>query len=327
MTRTTGRVLRLLTLLQSRRVWTGVALSERLGVNGRTIRRDVERLRELGYSIEASAGPGGGYRLAAGNATPPLLLEDDEAVVVAASLTAAARSVAGTAEMALRVLVKLDQLLPQRLRHRLTALQAVTLPLAPADTVADPFVLMTIATACQDHETLRFTYRDRRGEVTSRTVEPGSLVHTGKVWYLAAWDLDREDWRTFRVDRVDARTSLLRGARFSPREPVVDFATLVSRSISAYSGQFVVRLEVEVPAHRMAEMMPPWLGAVDPVDEQRCILSIGLDDLEQLPSYVGHVRARFTLIEPAEAAVHLRAMADRLHAAIDRSGPGSPTAT
>lgn len=317
MTRTTGRVLRLLTLLQSRRVWTGVALSERLRVNGRTIRRDVERLRELGYSIEASAGPGGGYRLAAGNATPPLLLEDDEAVVVAASLTAAARSVAGTAEAALRVLVKLDQLLPQRLRHRLTALQAVTVALAPTDTVADPFVLMAIATACQDRETLGFTYRDRRGEVTTRSVEPGSLVHTGKVWYLAAWDLDREDWRTFRVDRIDARSGLLRGVRFSPREPPQDYATMVSRSISASSGQFVVRLRLPAPAHRARETMPPWLGAVDPVDDGCCILSIGLDDLDDLSAYVGHLRVDFELIEPAEASVHLRGQAQRFLRAID----------
>jgi predicted DNA-binding transcriptional regulator YafY len=316
MTRTTGRVLRLLTLLQSRRVWTGVALSERLRVNGRTIRRDVERLRELGYAIEASAGPGGGYRLAAGNATPPLLLEDDEAVVVAASLTAAARSVAGTAEAALRVLVKLDQLLPQRLRHRLTALQAVTVALAPTDTVADPFVLMAIATACQDRETLGFTYRDRKGEVTTRSVEPGSLVHTGKVWYLAAWDLDRQDWRTFRVDRIDGRSGLLRGVRFAPREPPQDYATMVSRSISASSGQFMVRLRLLAPAHRARESMPPWLGAVDAVDDRCCIITIGLDHLEDLPSYVGHLRVDFELIEPAEASVHLRGLAQRLLAAV-----------
>jgi predicted DNA-binding transcriptional regulator YafY len=287
-------------------------LSERMRVNGRTIRRDVERLRELGYAIEASAGPGGGYRLAAGNATPPLLLEDDEAVAVAASLTAAARSVAGTAEVALRVLVKLDQLLPQRLRHRLTALQAVTVAIAPTDTVADPFVLMAIATACQDRETLGFTYRDRRGEVTSRSVEPGSLVHTGKVWYLAAWDLDREDWRTFRVDRVDTRSGLIRGARFTPREPPQDYATMVSRSISAHSGQFVVRLKLRTSAKRMAELMPPWLGGLDPIDEASCILTIGLDDLELLPSYVGHVRVDFELLEPAEAAAPLRELALRI---------------
>jgi predicted DNA-binding transcriptional regulator YafY len=316
MTRTTGRVLRLLTLLQSRKVWTGVELSDRLRVNGRTIRRDVERLRELGYAIEASAGPGGGYRLAAGNSTPPLLLEDDEAVAVAASLTAAARSVAGTAEVALRVLVKLDQLLPQRLRHRLTALQAVTVAIAPPETVADPFLLMGIATACQDRETLAFTYRDRRGEVTSRSVEPGSLVHTGKVWYLAAWDLDRDDWRTFRVDRIDARAGLERGARFAPREPAVDYATLVSRSLAASTGQHTVRLKLHMPAHRMAEVMPPWLGALDPVDDRSCILSIGLDDLSLLPSYVGHLRVDFELIEPREAVTPLRALAQRILAAI-----------
>lgn len=314
----------MLTLLQGRRVWTGIELAEKLGVDGRTIRRDVERLRELGYAIDASAGPGGGYRLAAGNATPPLLLEDDEAVVVAASLTAA-RSVAGTAEAALRVLVKLDQLLPQRLRHRLSALQAVTLPLAPADPVADPFVLMTIATACQDLETLGFTYQDRRGEVTSRSVEPGALVHTGKVWYLAAWDLDREDWRTFRIDRIDASAGLHRGRRFAPRDPGVDFATLVSRSIAAPSGPHVVRLKLRSAAHDLVGRMPRWLGAIEPVDDRCCVLSMGLDDLTQLPSYVGHLRVDFELIEPAEAAPHLRRMAERLLAAADGEAPPGVT--
>jgi len=316
MTRTTGRVLRLLTLLQSRRVWTSGALSERLEVDARTIRRDVERLRELGYAIEASAGPGGGYRMGSGNATPPLLLEDDEAVVVAASLTAAARSVAGTAELALRVLVKLDQLLPQRLRHRLTALQAVTETLAPSDGVADPFVLMAIATACHDRETLGFTYKDRRGEVTSRTVEPGGLVHTGRAWYLAAWDLDREDWRTFRVDRVDAHSGLIRGARFSPREPPDDYARLVARSLASASGPHIVRLRLRASAREVAEWMPPWLGTLDPVDDASCILRIGLDDLEWLPSYVGHLRVDFELIEPPEAEAYLRRTAERLLAAI-----------
>jgi predicted DNA-binding transcriptional regulator YafY len=175
---------------------------------------------------------------------------------------------------------------------------------------------MAIATACQDRETLGFTYRDRRGEVTSRSVEPGSLVHTGKVWYLAAWDLDRDDWRTFRVDRIDARSGLVRGARFTPREPPVDFATLVSRSISAYSGQHIVRLKLHAPAHRMAETMPPWLGALDPVDDETCILSIGLDSLDLLASYAGHLRVDFELIDPPEAAVHLRDLARRLRGAV-----------
>src|SRR5262245_59829143 len=228
MTRTTGRVLRLLTLLQGRRIWTSAALSERLRVDGRTIRRDIERLRELGYVIEASAGPGGGYRLGAGSATPPLLLEDDEAVAVAASLGAAAASVSGAHEVALRVLVKLDQLLPPRLRHRLSALQAMTVPLAAGQPMVDPFALTSIADACQDRVVLRFTYRNRMGEVTERCVEPERLVHTGRVWYLVAWDTGREEWRTFRVDRVDTEIPLARGERFSPRPPPEDIAAFVA---------------------------------------------------------------------------------------------------
>jgi predicted DNA-binding transcriptional regulator YafY len=316
MTGTAGRVLRLLTLLQGRRVWTGTALSERLGVDTRTVRRDVDRLRELGYVIDSSAGPGGGYRLGAGNATPPLLLEDDEAVAVAAAMAAAAGTISGTHEVALRVLVKLDQLLPPRLRHRLSALQAVTVPLSSGVPMADPFVLTGIATACQDHETLRFTYQDRRGEVSQRSVEPAGLVHTGRVWYLAAWDRDREEWRTFRVDRIDTGTGLTRGARFKPRQLPDDLATYVSRSIAATPYASVVRLRLTGSVEELRERVPRWMGALEPIDDGSCVLTIGADTYEAAAVYAVHLGVDFAVIEPKEALEPMRAVAQRLLRAV-----------
>jgi predicted DNA-binding transcriptional regulator YafY len=312
MVRTAGRVLRLLAMLQGRRTWTGLELSERLGVDARTIRRDVDRLRELGYVIHASAGPGGGYRLGAGNATPPLLLEDDEAVAVAVALSAAAGSVAGIQELALQVLVKLDQLMPGRLRHRLRALQDVTVPLAGALPKLDPGVLTAIASACQDRESLRFTYRNRRGDVTERSVEPVGLVHTGRVWYLAAWDLERDDWRTFRVDRVDAQVPLGRGARFLPRTPPEDLATFVKRSIASSEYRFVVRLRLEGSAAQVSACVPRWIGALEPIDDSSCLLTIGADTYEWIAASIAHIGMDFTLLEPAEVIEPVRAIALRL---------------
>lgn len=329
MTRTTGRVLRLLTLLQGRRVWTSAELSERLRVDARTIRRDVDRLRELGYVIEASAGPGGGYRLGAGNATPPLLLEDDEAVAVAASLGTAAGSVSGAQEVALRVLLKLNQLLPSRLRHRLSALQAVTVPLSMGQPMTDPFALTAIATACQDREILRFTYHNRRGEVTERAVEPERLVHTGRVWYLVAWDRGREEWRTFRVDRVDAAT-VERGERFSPRPPPEDIAAFVSKSIAAMPHRYVARVRLSGSAAQLARRLPPWLGAPEELDEQSCELTIGAETLETIASYAVQAGVDFELLGPPEILEPMRAIAERMRrgmvaAASPRTSPQWPT--
>ena len=317
MTRTAGRVLRLLTLLQGRRIWTSAELSDRLHVDTRTIRRDVDRLRELGYQIEASAGPGGGYRLGAGNATPPLLLEDDEAVGVTAALGAAAGSVSGVQEVALRVLVKLNQLLPPRLRDRLNALQAVTVPLSEGRPMTDPFVLTEIATACHDHVVLSFTYRDRKGEVTERSVEPERLVHTGRVWYLLAWDRARDEWRTFRVDRVDAAVPLARGARFTPRPPPEDVAGFVARAISAAPQLHVARLRLAASAADVAPRLPPWAGAPEPIDEHSCLLTIGADTVESIAAHVVYLGVEFTLLGPPELAEPMRVVARRLARAVE----------
>jgi predicted DNA-binding transcriptional regulator YafY len=321
---TSARVLRLLSLLQARREWSGADLGARLEVDVRTVRRDVDRLRDLGYVIEASAGPGGGYRLGAGSATPPLLLDDDEALAVAVALGAAAGSVANLQDIALRVLVKLDQLLPARLRRRLGALQAVTLSLAATPSV-DPETLAALAAACRDQVRLRFRYRGRRHDVTRRDVEPMRLVHTGRVWYLAAWDLDRADWRTFRVDRIDATAGLEPGARFAAREPPEDFATLVSRSISSSPYQRRVRLRVAGAPAEVARRIPPWVGVVEAGGDRHAVLTIGADTYEAVAALVVHAGVDFVLLDPPDAAAPLAEVARRLLRGVRTPGrpPGS----
>ncbi len=204
MSETSSRLLELLSLLQARRDWPGAELAERLEVSGRTIRRDVERLRDLGYPVESLSGPAGGYRLRAGTAMPPLLLDEDEAIAIAVGLRTAARaSVTGIEETSIRALVKLEQVLPAHLRRRVSALGSATIAPPVTGPTVDPQHLTVIAAACRDSECLRFAYRSRDGTETRREVEPHSLVNLGRRWYLVAWDRRREDWRTFRVDRLD----------------------------------------------------------------------------------------------------------------------------
>lgn len=303
------RVLRLLSLLQARREWSGDELGERLEVDVRTVRRDVERLRELGYTIEASSGPGGGYRLGAGSATPPLLLEDDEAVAVAVALGAAAGTIANLQEVALRVLGKLDQLLPPRLRRRLSALPGVTVTLRRAQGAVDLEVLTRIAAACRDQVELRFEYGDRRGDTSARRVEPLRLAHTGRVWYLVAWDLERESFRTFRVDRV--RSGLVRGPRFTPRALPEDVATYVSRSIGVAPYRHHARLRLHGSMQEVARRVPPWVGVLEPSAEGP-VLSVGADCPEALASMILQAGVDFTLLEPRELAAPLRELAARL---------------
>ena len=198
MSETSSRLLELLSLLQGRRDWPGAELADRLGVTRRTVRRDVERLRELGYPIESLVGPAGGYRLAAGSEMPPLLLDDDEAVAIAVGLrSAAGAAVAGIEEASIRALVKLEQVLPSRLR----ALQSATTIPVGGPTVA-PHCLTILGSACRDSERVRFAYEDREGKRTRREAEPHSLVNSGRRWYVVCWDLGRDDWRSFRVDRI-----------------------------------------------------------------------------------------------------------------------------
>jgi predicted DNA-binding transcriptional regulator YafY len=319
---TSERLLRLLSLLQARRDWPGPDLAERLSVDVRTIRRDVERLRGLGYPVHATPGVAGGYRLGAGAALPPLLLDDDEAVAVAVGLrTAANGTVAGIEETSVRALAKLEQVLPVRLRHRVSALQTVTLTLGSGGPVVDAEVLTVIAAACRDHERLRFTYGTHAGDVAERNVEPLRMVHTGRRWYLVAYDLGREDWRTFRVDRVDGVPAP--GFRFTPREPpAADLAAYVSRAISAAPYAHQVVLRVAVPASVLAERVPPTAGAVEPIDEHSCRLRTGAHNLDVVPFYLAQWDYDFVVEEaPPGLVERLARIAERFSRAAAGSAP------
>jgi predicted DNA-binding transcriptional regulator YafY len=299
-------------MLQVRREWAGAELRSALGVDVRTIRRDIDRLRQLGYVIDASAGPGGGYRLSAGSETPPLLLDDEEAVAVAVALGAAAGNLTGTQDVALRVLAKLDQLLPRRLRRKLTAIPTVTLSLIRPESTVNLKMLSAIAAACRDQLTLRFSYKDTAGRATRRLVEPMRLVHTGRRWYLAAWDVERGDWRTFRVDRIDAQSRPVQGMRFVPREPPEDFATYVSRSITSSPYRHQARLLVEMPAAALRANLPAWLGLVEERNATSCVLTVGGDSLTSIAGMMVFVGVEFTVLEPPALSAVLRDVAGRL---------------
>src|SRR5690242_740270 len=218
MAATSARTLRLLSLLQSRRHWSGEELARRLGVSVRTLRRDVDRLRELGYPVEAQRGVAGGYALAPGAALPPLVLDDDEAVALAVGLQAAAQQpVAGMAESSVQALAKVVQVMPARLRRRVDALREGTVPAGwgAAAPAVDPAVLTSVALACRDTDRLRFVYTDAGGARTDRHVEPFRLVSSGRRWYLVAYDVERGGWRSFRLDRLGEPSGT--GARFAPR--------------------------------------------------------------------------------------------------------------
>jgi predicted DNA-binding transcriptional regulator YafY len=257
MLETSARLLHLLSLLQSRRDWTGSELSERLGVSIRTVRNDVARLRGLGYPVDARPGVAGGYRLGTGAALPPLLLDDEEAVAVAVGLrTAAAGSIAGIEETSVRALAKLQQVLPSRLRHRVSAFESYALTMPARGPRVHPQVLTVIASACRDHERLRFDYRAHSGAASRRTVEPYRLVNDRRRWYLLAWDDDRDAWRTFRVDRIVPRMPT--GSRFTPRAlpPDAEIAARVARGVGEATWRYRARVIVHAPAAYVRRRLP-----------------------------------------------------------------------
>ncbi len=309
---TSSRLLTLLSLLQTRRDWGGGELADRLEVSRRTVRRDVERLRGLGYPVESVTGPAGRYRLAAGTAMPPLLLDDDEAIAIAVGLRTAARaSVTGIEETAVRALVKLEQVLPAHLRRRVQALQAATAMLPASGPTVDPQCLTLLAAACRDRERARFGYRARDGTSGRREVEPHSLVNRGRRWYLVAWDRDRDDWRTFRVDRIDRPAST--GVRFAPRDlPAADGAAYVEQSFSAMVSRYEARLTLHAPA---ASIRDRW-GTVEPIDEHTCEYRTGEENLDWLAVRVAMLGVDFEVHEPPELVEHLRALAGRLGRAV-----------
>ncbi len=308
---TSARLLQLLSLLQARREWSGPELAERLEVGARTVRRDIERLRRLGYPVEATPGVAGGYRLGSGAELPPLLLDEHEAVAVAVALrTAASVGVAGIEETSVRALAKLEHVMPTRLRRRVNAVGAVTVPYAAAGPAVDPEALATIATACRDHERLRFRYRSHDGASTRRVVEPHRLVHTGRRWYLVAWDAGREDWRTFRVDRIDARPAVDR--RFVPREPPAqDIAAYVSRAVSATRDRWQARIVLRAPVEEVAGRVPHAVGTLEALDDASCLLRTGSDWLGGLAVYVANIGVDFEVLEPPELVEMVRTLAGR----------------
>ncbi|MET0898936.1 MAG: YafY family protein [Mycobacterium sp.] len=312
MSETTSRVLQLLGLLQARRVWTGEELAERLGVTGRSVRRDIDRLRDLGYPVHASTGHGGGYQLGAGAALPPLLLDPDEAIAMAVCLRlAAGGSVAGVGESALRALSKLDQVMPAKLRSQVSAVQesTVTLTSGSTDTPVEPEALMTLARACRDHEHVDAAYTDIRGAETSRRLEPYQLVTTGRRWYLLAYDRDKLDWRTLRLDRMsDVRA---RGTTFIARD-APDAATYVSRSISSSPYRYVARVRYFCSSEVVAQHFSPSSATIEAEGPETCLVTAGADDPEKIALYLAMVGCDFEILGPPEVIDGARVMAQRL---------------
>ena len=329
MLETSARLLRLLGLLQVRPEWSGADLAERLGVTVRTLRRDVQRLRDLDYPVHSVPGVAGGYRLGPGRALPPLLLDDEEAIAVVVSLRgAASHSVAGLSEASVSALAKLDQVLPARLRERTAALQHATVALTGPGPVVDPGQLAALAAACRHHQRLRLRYQNRSGSDSVRVVEPHRLVSTGYRWYLMAYDVERADWRTFRVDRIGE--SAQAGGRFVPREPP-DPAAFVARAVTSAPYRYQARVLVDAPAHVVAELFSRTSGVVTDAGDGTCLLATGSDSLGALTFHLAALDADFTVLEPPELIDFIADTARRLTSVAARSGaspagraPGRP---
>lgn len=306
MTDTTARVLRLLGLLQGRAMWTGPELAERLGVTTRSVRRDVERLRELGYPVRASSGVGGGYQLGAGGALPPLLLDPDEAVAVTVSLRlAAGGSVSGVEESALRALAKLDQVLPARLRGEVEALSESVVAVEGAGAPVEAGLLSAVARACRDRVLLDLDYRARDGAASRRRVEPYRVVAMGRRWYLMAFDLGRADWRSFRLDRVEPGGLHATTFRFVPR-PAPDAVDYVRRSVLRSPYRYVARLRLHAPYDEIAPRVPQNAGAVTDLGDGTCELETGAESLDHLVVEALWLGVPFEVQEPPELRERVR---------------------
>ncbi|MFJ2772033.1 helix-turn-helix transcriptional regulator [Streptomyces sp. NPDC087300] len=326
-TDTPARLFQLLSLLQTPREWPGAELSERLGVSRRTVRRDIDRLRDLGYPVRASQGAAGGYRLVAGKAMPPLVLDDEEAVAIAVGLRAGAgHAVEGIEEASVRALAKLEQVLPGRLRHRVSALQIATTPLTSGDGASiAPETLTVMASAAAGHERLRFAYRAGDGTESRRLAEPYRLVSTGRRWYLVAYDIDREDWRTFRVDRVSEPFAT--GARFVPRElPKGDAAEFIRDSMwHGRKESYDLDVTFAAPAEFVAARLPRALGTVTSLDATTCRLrGTSTDSIEWLALRLSLTDCDFTIHGPPPLIAHVSSLSARLGRAAAPRGDSSP---
>jgi predicted DNA-binding transcriptional regulator YafY len=314
---TSARMLRLLSLLQTHRYWPGTELSGRLEVSPRTLRRDIDRLRELGYVVDAVRGVAGGYQLRAGGSLPPLLLEDEEAVAIAVGLrTAASGAVAGMEETAIQALTKVIGLMPPRLRRRMDALRSQTdgVPWGGGPTV-DAGVLTTLAQACRDDEPVTFGYTARDAEPTHRRVEPHRLVSLGQRWYLVAYDRDRQDWRSFRVDRI--AEPVASGQRFRPRElPAADAPTFVRAGIRAMAQRYDLRVRFEADAESVTSYVGRW-ATVEPDGPAACVMTMPTDTLDWPMMVLAHLDVDFTVEGPPELVELLASTAARFARAAD----------
>ncbi|MES9606887.1 WYL domain-containing protein [Actinomadura sp. NPDC000929] len=312
---TTERVLRLLGLLQRRPSWTAAALAAELGVTDRSVRRDVERLRALGYPVHATAGVGGGYRLGAGTRLPPLLLDDEEAIATAVSLRmASGGTVAGAGEAALRALAKLDQVMPPRLRAEVRAVHGATETLVGPGVQIDAELLVTLARACRDAVRVRFRYPGRDGGERERTVEPVRMVATGRRWYLMAWDTDRDAWRTFRLDRM--REAAATTWRFRPREHP-DPVAYVQRAVTEAPYRHRARIRVHATADEVRQLVPPQVGRVEDDRDGWCVLVVGAADLDAVAVHVARLDFETEVLEPPELRKAAARLAHRLTALAD----------
>lgn len=308
---TPTRLLRLLVLLSARASWTAPELAERLEVTERTVRRDMTRLRSLGYPVTGSSGPYGGYALGAGGHLPPLVLDDDEAVAVAIGLRGAAAGAGeGVESAALSALTKLDRVLPAKLREQVAALRSVTVGLGRADLPAfDVDALVTTALACSRPERLRFTYTDANDNVTDRLGEPYRLVFTQRSWYLVAFDTGRDDWRTFRVDRMSEIG--LTGARFVHRDSP-DAAAMVAEGMAVYAHSLQARILLHLPIEDARHAVSRTIGVLEPgPDPATTIARIG-GDADWIARYLVGLDCRFEVLEPDEVRAEVRKLAERI---------------
>ncbi|MGJ5667688.1 YafY family protein [Rhodococcus aetherivorans] len=323
MRETSARLLRLLSLLQTRRDWSGTELAERLQITTRTVRRDVDRLRDLGYPVDATVGVGGGYRLGAGAEMPPLLLDDEEVVAVAVALQSGATgSVTGIGEASGRALAKLRQVMPSRLRHRLEALRVDVVEQAPAASAVDAGLLSAVASVCHAHERLRFDYRTHDGGFSRREVEPYRLVRSGARWYLVAWDLHRQDWRSFRVDRMEPKIPT--GPRFTTRGlPPGGAAEFVARGIARGSVRVRARVLLHAPFESVAPMVDEQWGTLEPVDDDHCAVALGGTSLGSIAGWLAAFDVDFTVLDPPElrdACLHAGRRHELLARRYERAG-------
>jgi predicted DNA-binding transcriptional regulator YafY len=314
MSNPSARMLRLLSLLQTHRFWPGTELAGRLEVSPRTVRRDVDRLRDLGYPVDASRGATGGYQLQAGAALPPLLLDDEEAVAIAVGLRVAAGGVvSGIEESSVRALAKLVQVMPPRLRRRVDALRTYTVPAIFSGPRLDASALAVIAQACRDGERLRFGYTARDSEPAQRHVEPHRLVTLGRRWYLVAWDVERGDWRMFRVDRL--RDAVTTGARFRQRDlpggPDVDAAEFVRARLAQVPRRFQIEVVFRTGAATVEAAMGG-AGTVTPIDATSCRFRMSVDELGWPAAVLGMVGADFEVVGPPELRDFVRQIGTRL---------------